>query len=127
MIIVRRLSADHDYTFGFGLASYAFGSEAVAQSVKTRLLFLKEDYFLDLDYGVPWLQEIEGVKPARLDLAEAYIKQTILETPGVEELISFSLSFDPETRTINISADVRDEFSQTFTVAQPVFTLGVAL
>lgn len=104
-MIVRRLDRNHDMTMGNGLAAYASGVEAIAQSCKTRLLMLKGEFFLDTEYGVPYLQEIM-VKPVNQPLTESIIKQTILDTVGVELLESFSMTFDTETRLATISANV---------------------
>lgn len=104
-MLVRRLDASHDMTFGQGLANYARDDEATAQAVKTRLLLLQEEWFLDTSAGVPHLQQIM-VKPANLPLAEAIIKRAILETEGVAELRSFGMQFDRETRRLSIQATV---------------------
>ena len=58
MTQVRRLDDDHDMTFGYGLGCIAERSEACAQNVKTRLLLLEGEWFMDLTAGVPWLQKI---------------------------------------------------------------------
>jgi hypothetical protein len=39
-MIVRRLSPDHDMTFGQGLANYARDAEATSQAVETRLYLI---------------------------------------------------------------------------------------
>lgn len=104
-MLMRRLDTDHDMTFGQGLANYARDDEATAQAVKTRLLLLGNEWFLDTDAGVPHLQKIM-VKPANLPLAEAIIKRTILETEGVAQLRSFGMTFDRETRRLAIQATV---------------------
>lgn len=104
-MLARRLDDAHDMTFGQGLANYARDAEATAQSVKTRLLLLNGEWFLDLDAGVPYLQKIM-VRPANLPLAESVIKRTILETEGVAELRSFVMTFDREPRRLTIQATV---------------------
>ena len=108
-MLVRRLDEGHDMTFGQGLANYARDDEATAQAVKTRLLLLKGEWFLDIEAGVPYLQQI-AVKPANLPLAEAIIKQTILETEGVEALRSFGMTFDRDTRRLTIQATVANTY-----------------
>lgn len=111
MKIVRRLSPKHDMTFGNGLADYAERAEAVAQNVKTRLLLLQEEWFLDLSAGVPWLQKIM-TKPARLILANSIIKRTILKTEGVSGIVSYSTSYDRDTRILNIAATMNTVFGE---------------
>jgi len=114
-VITRRLSEDWDMTFGHGLADYARDSEAIGQSIKSRLQFLLEEWFLDVNYGVPWLQKIM-VKPANIPLTEALIKKTILETEGVINLTTFNLTFNSETRKVLIQGDVQTIFRDTISL-----------
>jgi len=111
-MLVRRLDGNHDMTFGHGLADMATQAEACAQNVKTRLLLLQEEWFLDTSAGVPYLQQIM-VKPANTALAESLIKQTILGTEGVSELRGFSMSFDRNTRRMSIAATVATVYGTT--------------
>lgn len=108
-MLVRRLDEGHDMTFGQGVANYARDDEATAQKVKTRLLLLFNEWFLDTDAGVPHLQQIM-VRPSNLPLAEAIIKRTIIETEGVAELRSFGMTFDRETRRLTIQATVANTY-----------------
>ena len=108
-MLVRRLDEGHDMTFGQGFANYAQDDEATAQAVKTRLLLLFNEWFLDTDAGVPHLQQIM-VKPSNLPLAEAIIKRTIIETEGVAEIRSFRMLFDGETRRLTITATVANTY-----------------
>lgn len=96
-------------TFGNGFGDFAYDAEAVAQAVHTRLLLIKDEWFLDTDAGVPYLQSIM-VKPANLAIAESLIKKTILETNGVESIESFSVLFNSETRRMEILAEVKTPF-----------------
>lgn len=107
---VRRVDADGDWTFGRGRNSYAAAGESVAQRVKTRLLSFTGDWFLDLEHGLPWFARME--KPADLVRLEADVKRCILETPGVQSLIEFSMALDPETRKCAIAATVTDIYGQ---------------
>jgi hypothetical protein len=99
-------------SFGHGLSDYAREQEAVAQNVRTRLQLLKGEWFLDVDAGVPYLQEIM-VKPANLPLSESLIKQTIIETDGIDELRSFDVVFNRNTRRLNVSATVTTIYGST--------------
>lgn len=111
-MIVRRIDKNHDMNFGHGIADMAIDAEAVAQNVKTRLYLLQEEWFLDVEAGVPWLQDIM-VKPANLALAESIIKQTILDTQDVSEMVSFDMTLDRNTRKISISATVKTIYGDT--------------
>ncbi len=105
-MLVRRLDGNHDMTFGHGIADMAVQAEACAQNVKTRLLLLQQEWFLDTDAGVPWLQDIM-VKPANLLVAQAEIKRCILQTDGVQAIERFDLLFDSQTRKMTVVAALK--------------------
>ena len=111
-MIVRRLDNNGDMTFGQGLANFAVDAEAVAQNVRTRLLFVLGEWFLDLEEGVPYLQSI-FTKPEQLSVVESVLKSRILETEDVTELNEFKLLFDSVERTVTINAKVRTIYGTT--------------
>jgi hypothetical protein len=81
-------------------------AEAVGQHVRQRLTTFAGEWFLDTTAGVPWLTDILG-KAYDPALAESVVKAEILNTDGVTEITSFSVSFDKATRGLIIkSVDV---------------------
>ena len=115
MILVRQLDERHDMRFDFGLASCVECTEAVAQNVKTRILLLKGEWFLDLSAGLPWLQKIM-VKPASVKLANLIIRKTIQKTPGVSRIMQFSSYYDENTRKLFIEATVLTIYDEITTI-----------
>lgn len=103
---VRRIDNDDDWTFGAGRANYAQTSESVAQRVKTRLQSFVTDWFLNLDHGLPWFARME--RPLNLNAIERAIRQQILTTKGVTEILEYEQLFDSVTRTLTVTASVRD-------------------
>lgn len=79
------------------------GTEAIGQHIRQRLKTYQGEWFLDVRVGVPWLDQILGY---RFDptLAEAVVKAEILSTPGVTEILSFSVKFDTVTRNLTAYA-----------------------
>lgn len=59
---VRRLDDNHDWTFGSGRADYATQSEAISQSVLTGLLSLRNDWFLNPDHGLRWIDYLKRIR-----------------------------------------------------------------
>lgn len=98
---VRRLDNQHDWCFGHGRADYAIKSGAINQSVLTRLLSLRYDWFLNRQHGVRWLDYL--CKNPNLIMMEAEIKNTVLNTHGVLQLTQFDLQLNPDTRKFTIS------------------------
>ena len=82
----------------------------VAQDVRSRLLFYRGEWFLDLNVGVPWFQEVFE-KPFNAGLAETIIKNAIIETPGVQNLTRFSMTDpDAQLRRVTVSFSAVTDF-----------------
>lgn len=119
---VRRLDANHDITFGHGLRDIATGAEATQQRVRTRLLVILGEWFLDLDDGVPWWQpEDSDVQPImggkkNLTYAEAVLKKRILESDGVATLDAFFINANPQTRTLTVTCSGTTVDGGAFTI-----------
>ncbi|MDE9549513.1 hypothetical protein [Xenorhabdus bovienii] len=97
---VRRLDDNHDWTFGCGRSDYATQSEAIAQSVKTRLLSLFNDWFLNPDHGVRWFDYLR--KNPNLMMMESELKTTVLNTDGVAEITRFDIQLNENRKTVVI-------------------------
>lgn len=82
------------------------GLEAVRQNLRQRLGMFKGEWFLNLQKGVPYFQEIfkKDYSPSEVDAA---FKITILNTPGVLELLDYNLELDNVTGKMNLSFKVR--------------------
>ncbi|CAQ85184.1 MULTISPECIES: hypothetical protein [Photorhabdus] len=93
---VRRLDNNHDWTFGNGRSDYATKSEAIAQCVQTRLLSLRNDWFLDSDHGVRWFDYLK--KNPNILAMESELKTTVLKTEGVTEITAFDIIIDIDSR-----------------------------
>jgi hypothetical protein len=120
--IVRRLDANHDPYWGKGLRDFCTKTESTAQRVRTAMLMVRGEWFLDTDYGPPWWQHpdsnaqaIMGV-PANLGYAEATMKAVILGVEGVTAITSFVMDFNRETRALSVSVKALDDDGVTFDV-----------
>lgn len=100
----RKLTADGDYTFGAGIKSFFIDdAEAVGQAVKTRLLLITGEWFLDDTEGTPYPTQILG-KNKRPTYDNA-IRQRILGTQGVTSIENYFSSLDAD-RKLTVSATV---------------------
>lgn len=107
---VRKLTETCDYTLGHGDADfYIDDAEGVAQNVRTRLQLWRNSWFLDIDEGTPWLQQILGKR----DVAEAVLRARILDTPGVQNIEEFSTIFDPDSRTLSITVTLKTAYGES--------------
>lgn len=114
----RKLDADGDYQLGHGQADYHVDTpECVAQAVKTRLALLAGEWFLDLTEGTPYATHVWGKHTK--DTYDPLLRKRILQTEGVSELVSYDSTFDPQTRTLTVTAEINTVYGTT-TVAVAV-------
>jgi hypothetical protein len=108
----RALDVNNDYTFGGGQTKFLVDTpEAVAQAVRTRLLLVQGEWFLDKTEGVPYATQILGAgTQATRDVA---IQNAILKTEGVKAITSYSSSVDPNTRKFSVSATLDTIYGST--------------
>ena len=99
----RKLDADGDYSFGARRGRlFRDSPDTVAQAVKTRLMLLRGEWFLDSTEGMPWQGEVLGKQPrASYDWA---IRQRMLGTPGVTGISDYASRLDPQSRGLSVTA-----------------------
>lgn len=102
----------HDlYIANYDLA-LADDIERVRQSLTIRLKTFNGEWFLDTTQGVDYYNTV-FVKTPNLSAIEAMFKSTILSTPDVNKLNSYTQTFDRKTRQITIEFSVDTTFGTT--------------
>lgn len=96
-----KIGSDGDLEIKNGNLQLTNGDDAVRQHLQQRLRTFLGEWFLDLDVGVPYFQDIL-VKNPNVNQVDGILKQTILTTPGVVELVSFTMNSDPTARTLSV-------------------------
>lgn len=93
------------WEFGKGKQSYDIEIQAVMTNLKTRLYSFKNDCFFDAEAGLDWFN-ILGLpnNKARLLLE---VNNAILNSYGVQEIISSDIVIDSESRKVNITYEVK--------------------
>lgn len=108
----RREDADGDYTFGRGDNTFLINSpDTVAQAVKTRFLLWRGQWFLDTTAGTPYIQSVLGKQSP--DVYNLAIRQHILQTQGVNSIISFDTSVNSTTRRVSFTATIDTIYGKT--------------
>ena len=107
---VRRVDKNHDWTFGQGFSNYASESEAIAQNVQTRLWSFTNDWFLDLEHGLPWLEQMGR----NVDLSdwEIRIKRHVLQTDGVVKITDYEAILNQDNRKLEVYITYQDIYGQ---------------
>lgn len=101
-----RLNALGDLDIVNGDLRLTQGSDAIRQHILQRLRTFLGEWFLDISVGVPYYQSIL-VKNPNFAIVEPLLKDTILTTPGVIELLSFELDYISETRKLFLRFNAR--------------------
>lgn len=107
-----KFDADGDLYIGPNGPEFTYGIDGVAHLVRIRIQLFKGEWFLNLDAGVPWFQEILGKKFDR-----ALVRQRLLEqvekVPGVVAVLSLDIEFDVATRSMSVTFKLRTAFGDT--------------
>jgi len=75
--------------------------EQIAQNLAIRLRFILGEWFLDIDAGVPYYEDI-FVKSPNQYRVESVLKEEIVNTEGVVEILSFNTQFNSQTRKFSV-------------------------
>lgn len=97
--------------------SLVTGIDRVVQDLKVRLWVFLNEWFLDTSIGMPFYQDIL-IKNPDLNSIEAIIKEKIIETEDVNEIVSFDLVYDSQTRKLSVTFEVNTSFGETGTITQ---------
>lgn len=120
MIDLKLDLTTNDIIFQNGDISFtAPGQESLAQRLNIKLRFFMGEWFLNMDFGIPYFQQI-FVKPVVQYTIDAIFKSQILETPGVLELTSYTSSFDNVSRTFTLSFEVISEQGDSLDFQIPI-------
>ena len=76
-------------------------AEQVRQQLLIKLKLWRGEWFLDTEFGTPYLQQILG-KQLTLSGALAALRKSILEVEGVRQILSFSYKFNNSTRKLEV-------------------------
>lgn len=79
--------------------------ETIDQHVRANLRSFKGEWFLNLDDGVPYYQEILKKNQSPV-IVDAILKEAILNSYGVTELTAFDIKVDTETRKLFLTFEV---------------------
>lgn len=106
----RTLDEHGDMTFGLGSINYFINiPEAVAQAAMTRLRLLTGEWFLDILEGTPYSTQVLGKNTATI--YDTAIRERILETEGVTEIVNYSSAL--VGRSLSINALINTLYGET--------------
>lgn len=97
-----------------GRITRVYDSEAIMQLVKTRLMTIRQEWFLNLDAGLPWFTDLTG-KNVDLYKIRSHVAVSIVNTPGVVGLGAVELDLSPTDRKLEIAFTYTDQYGRTAT------------
>jgi hypothetical protein len=97
-----QLDTDGDFAISGGDLQIVSGADAIVQAVKIRLQFFRGEWYLDEDAGLPYFQSVL-VKNPDPNVLHSVFRRAILDTPGVLEITSLTLTFDRAERTLTVA------------------------
>lgn len=81
------------------------GAERVKQQLEIKLKLWQGEWFLNTEFGTPYLSRILG-KQITLNGALAALKASIYEVNGVSDIEGFTYDFDRHNRQLNLNFSV---------------------
>lgn len=90
------------------------GVDAIAQHLKIRLRFFRGEWFLNLDEGVPYFQEVLRKNPSSRALG-AFFRNIIVNTPGIASVGTVTLDYDAGERTLDVQFTATTVDGETIT------------
>lgn len=106
------LNETHDLYIANGQIARVTKSDSIMQAIKTRLLTVAEEWFMDLSAGLPWYTEMSG-RNADLYLIRSYISSEITGTEGVDVLLSLELEYNNKDRKLDVLFKYTDIYGNT--------------
>lgn len=85
------------------------GAERVRQQLLIKLRLWQGEWFLDTEFGTPYIPEILG-KQLTLSGAIAALRKSILEVSGVQSITEFSYEFNRVDRSLSIDFQAETPF-----------------
>lgn len=112
-MIVAGLDKDDDWNFGRGLAVYKLNSEAIRQNVLTRIRSFKNDWFLDSEAEIDWINLLSQKNATAQILRE--VERVVLSTDGVVNLLELNITSSFATIARERRLEIQIRFSDIFT------------
>lgn len=102
-MIIRNLDKNKDWCFGHGLSDLLSDDDAIMLNIETRLNEWVGDCFFAVQNGVDWYNGLDrGMK----EYLDRRIKEIIIESFGVVQVLIYESIIDVRTRKLTINTSI---------------------
>ncbi len=91
-----------DFDISSGKLELIDGIQEVLQLIRSNLRTFQGEEPLNTSLGVPYFQQIMQ-KNTPIQISSAILKQVVLDTDGVKEVLDFQLTLDKSTRKASVT------------------------
>lgn len=93
---------------------FSYGIPGIVQEVRIALQMFAGEWFLDLDAGIPYWQQILGEKaPRAMAAARIAFRDAILAVDGITALTRLDIAFNGSTRKMTVTWAAKCAFGET--------------
>lgn len=82
--------------------------DQVAQNLAIRLRFILGEWYLNILAGVPYYEYFFVKSPNQIQV-ESFLKEAIVDTPGILQITSFSSAYDNAHRRFSVNFSAQTE------------------
>lgn len=93
------------------------GAEWVEQACRVGLQVFRGEYYLDEEEGVPMFEQVLVKNPSLAAIRQVY-RSELLSVPGVRDVTSLTIAFDPPSRALSVSWVVTTDLGELAGSAQ---------
>jgi hypothetical protein len=105
---VSGLDKDLDWRFGKGRAVYKRDSAAIAQNVLTRLRSFRNDWYLNTEAGIDWIQLLGNIGTEKRIIRA--VESAVLQTDGVISIQRLGIIRRNTNRGVTIELQYTDVY-----------------
>jgi hypothetical protein len=103
------LDTNNDIIIGGTQVTRVSDAEYLAQKIRSKLQLIQGESQLDTEEGIPYFTDV-FVKPVDLPLVGSLFKTLIINTEGVNELLTFEYELDTTERLLTINFSINTDF-----------------
>jgi hypothetical protein len=103
------LDADGDLAIVNNDLTMVDGAQRVRQHLQIKLRLWAGEWFLNTEFGTPYIADILG-KQISLGASVAALKKSILEVDGVQTITRFDYQFNRSARSLSVDFEVKTPY-----------------